>query len=163
MFAGGAAPRTAGCCAPWGATAWACGAPPPRTPPRASPRAPRAPAPRAGGGPSGTTTALVMVASANVRLARLSHGVAATAARSRNALAIMVAPSSKSVGKIALKGRHGSTQVELDPFGSARAEACRLRRKRRRAEVAEKHPFGKEFGVFGVLGRFPRVAPSEPA
>src|SRR6266581_509344 len=118
MFAGGAAPRAAGCCATCGATAWACGAPPPRTPPRAPPRAPPPPAPRAGGGPSGTTTALVMVASVNVRLARLSHGVAATAARSRNALPIMVASSSRNVGQIALKGPHGSTQVEIDPFGS---------------------------------------------
>jgi hypothetical protein len=45
--------------------------------------------PRAGGGPSGTITALVIVASASLRLARFSQGVAA-AAKSSNAVTSMV-------------------------------------------------------------------------
>src|SRR4029453_7043663 len=60
MFAGGAPPRAAGAPAP------------PAGPPGE---------PLAGGGPSGTTAADVMAASANVRCARLSHGVAAAARR----------------------------------------------------------------------------------
>src|SRR5262252_9390017 len=80
MFAGGAPPRAAGCGgAPW---------------PRAAPGGAPAPlVPRAGGGPSGTTTALVIVASVSVRLFRLSQGTDdAVTARSRNALPIMVPP-----------------------------------------------------------------------
>src|SRR5438128_4779896 len=76
-------------------------------PPRAGGSAPRAvppPDPRAGGGPSGTTTALVMVVSASFRVARLSHGVAATAAaRSRNALPVMVSPRTKTQQALRLK------------------------------------------------------------
>ena len=41
---------------------------------------PPRPPPRAGAGPSGTIWALVMVALSSLRLARLSHGVAAAAA-----------------------------------------------------------------------------------
>src|SRR5262245_51464636 len=55
----------------------------------AAPRAPGAPGPRAGGGPSGTIAAVTMAASANLRVARLSQGVAAVA-RTRSAPPIMV-------------------------------------------------------------------------
>src|SRR2546421_289590 len=50
------------------------GAPPSRWPPRAPPRAAPGAAARAGGGPSGTTAALVMVASENLIVVRLSQG-----------------------------------------------------------------------------------------
>src|SRR5215510_10526382 len=58
---------------------------------------PPRPVGRAGGGPSGAATALVTLASANVRLARLSHGVEAAMARVRSAPAIMLASLRKSL------------------------------------------------------------------
>src|SRR5262245_51753494 len=83
MFAGGGRGRAGG-----------GGAAPRAGPAAAVPGpAPRGGAPRAGGGPSGTTAALVIVASVSFRLATLSQGVAVvlpTAARRSNAVPIMV-------------------------------------------------------------------------
>src|SRR5215471_1435527 len=106
MFAGGCA----------GATQ-----PRPASPRPAAPGAPRAPPPRAGGGPSGTIEALVIVASASLRVVRFSHGVVATAAAPRiikAMLPIMVAsPSEESNTRATLSHKSSSIHYQ-DPRNS---------------------------------------------
>src|SRR4051812_48164186 len=104
MFATGAPLRAGACPAGVAAAPAAPRAPPPRAP------AP-APPPRAGGGPSGTTTALVIVVLGSCRLLRLSQGAADTAApRSTKAIAVMVASSSKNAREHAPKRQTVSQQ-----------------------------------------------------
>src|SRR5262245_19944216 len=106
MFAGGSPPRTAVCGAACGAGPWTWVVPP------WAPRAPPGPAPRRGGGPSGTTTAPVTVASARLRLVRLSHGNAEELiARSRNALPIIGPPRART-SKGSVEG--GPHRITLD-------------------------------------------------
>src|SRR6185295_9696684 len=99
MFAGGAAARAG--CATGGAPRWT---------------------PRAGGGPSGTTTALVIVASASFRVVRLSHGVAAAAAaRSKSAVPVMVPLSTRELRRrVPLKGASLLLAADVGHVGDAR-------------------------------------------
>src|SRR5687767_7775575 len=134
MFAGGAPPPRAPApprlpaAAGWPPGAAPCGArvgtSPPRfaSPPRPAPPPPRPappPPPRGGGvggGPSGTRTALVIAASDSLRVASFSHGVAATAPSSMNAILPNIGASYSKRREFSTNGPHAITQVQLDPL-----------------------------------------------